>query len=150
MSALHAATVQAGTRARSRPALFYLGLLLFSSSPSWPPLSGPWRYRQHNTTQDWQCGCRLSSPAPDPSILIVDIDERSLALMAPAHGRWPWPRSVIAETVAGLPMPGQKSILVNFTFSDPDKDHPTTMPRPRTCWRTHPMWCCHHTAGCRQ
>jgi len=43
--------------------------------------------------------------------------------MAPAHGRWPWPRSVIAETVAGLSDAGAKSILVNFTFSDPDLGH---------------------------
>jgi CHASE2 domain-containing sensor protein len=54
----------------------------------------------------------------------VDIDERSLALLAPAHGRWPWPRSVIAETIADLSDAGAKSILVNLTFSDPDKDHP--------------------------
>ena len=67
---------------------------------------------------------RLSSPPPDPSILIVDIDERSLALLAPDHGRWPWPRSVIGETVAGLADAGAKSILINLTFSDPDRDHP--------------------------
>jgi CHASE2 domain-containing sensor protein len=67
---------------------------------------------------------RLSSPAPDPSILIVDIDERSLALLAPDHGRWPWPRSVIAETVAGLSEAGARSILINLTFSDADRDHP--------------------------
>jgi len=67
---------------------------------------------------------RLSSPRPYPSILIVDIDERSLALLAPDHGRWPWPRSVIAETVAGLSDAGARSILINLTFSDPDRDHP--------------------------
>ncbi len=77
-----------------------------------------------NTSLDLAVRMRLSSPPPDPSILIVDIDERSLALLAPDHGRWPWPRSVIAETVAGLADAGARSILINLTFSDPDRDHP--------------------------
>ena len=77
-----------------------------------------------NTSLDLAVRMRLSSPPPDPAILIVDIDERSLALLAPDHGRWPWPRSVIAETVAGLSDAGAKSILINLTFSDPDRDHP--------------------------
>ena len=32
--------------------------------------------------------------------------------------------SVIAETVAGLSDAGARSILINLTFSDPDRDHP--------------------------
>lgn len=123
--ALRAATVKAGTRARSGAVMFYLGLaavfviailVTFVWSVTLPG--------SNNTSQDMAVRLRLSSPLPDPAILIIDVDERSLALMAPAHGRWPWPRSVIAETVAGLSDAGAKSILVNFTFSDPDKDHP--------------------------
>ena len=33
---------------------------------------------------------RFSSPAPSRDILILDIDERTLASLAPQHGRWPW------------------------------------------------------------
>jgi len=123
--ALRAATVQAGTRARSGAVMFYLGLaavfvIAILATYVWSvTLPG-----SNNTSQDLAVRLRLSSPLPDPAILIIDIDERSLALMAPAHGRWPWPRSVIAETVAGLSEARAKSILVNFTFSDPDKDHP--------------------------
>jgi adenylate cyclase len=123
--AFRAATVQAGTRARSGAVMFYLGLaaifvIAILATFVWSvTLPG-----SNNTSQDLAVRLRLSSPLPDPAILIVDIDERSLALMAPAHGRWPWPRSVIAETVAGLSDAGAKSILLNLTFSDPDKDHP--------------------------
>ena len=123
--ALRAATVKAGNRARSGAVMFYLGLaavfvIAILATFVWSvTLPG-----SNNTSQDLAVRLRLSSTLPDPAILIVDIDERSLALMAPAHGRWPWPRSVIAETVAGLSDAGAKSILVNFTFSDPDKDHP--------------------------
>src|SRR5690554_892330 len=39
---------------------------------------------------------RLSSPAAADNIVILDIDEKSLAAMAPEYGRWPWPREVMA------------------------------------------------------
>ena len=42
---------------------------------------------------DW----RLSSPDANHDIVIIDIDERSLAIMAEEYGRWPWPRAVIAD-----------------------------------------------------
>jgi len=123
--ALKSATLRIGAGARNRPALFYLSLaalfviaILANLVWSWaaPGVKG--------TSLDLAVRLRLSSPPPDPSILIIDIDERSLALLAPEHGRWPWPRSVIAETVAGLSDAGARSILVNLTFSDPDRDHP--------------------------
>ena len=118
------AGLRLGAQARSRPTMFYLGLaavfviailanLVWSSAPG-----------VKDTSLDLAVRLRLSSPNPDPSILIVDIDERSLALLAAEHGRWPWPRSVIAETVAGLAEAGARSILINLTFSDPDRDHP--------------------------
>jgi len=40
--------------------------------------------------------------APDPDIVLVDIDEKSLAAMEPVAGRWPWPRVVHAELIEGL------------------------------------------------
>ena len=57
---------------------------------------------------------------PDPGIVIVDIDERSLALMADSVGRWPWPRSLHAELVEGLERQRPKSIVFDILFSDPD------------------------------
>ena len=111
-----------GAGARSRPTIFYLALAgLFAIAIA---ANLAWSWATPGVKEDLAVRLRLSSPAPDPSILIVDIDERSLALMAPEHGRWPWPRSVIAEMIAGLSDAGAKSILVNFTFSDPDRDHP--------------------------
>ncbi|MCZ2415110.1 MAG: CHASE2 domain-containing protein, partial [Burkholderiales bacterium] len=41
---------------------------------------------------------RLATPAHDDRIVIVDIDERSLA----EHGRWPWDRATIAALVEAL------------------------------------------------
>ncbi|MEC9363485.1 MAG: CHASE2 domain-containing protein, partial [Pseudomonadota bacterium] len=35
--------------------------------------------------------------APDPDIVVVDIDEASLARLQDEAGNWPWPRAVYAE-----------------------------------------------------
>ena len=125
MSALRNTTLSIGARARTRPVMFYLGLAALFMVAILANLAWSWIAPGVKTSsQDLAVRLRLSSPRPDPSILIVDIDERSLALMAAEHGRWPWPRSVIAETVADLADAGARSILINLTFSDADKDHP--------------------------
>src|SRR5512139_1158924 len=60
------------------------------------------------------------SNAPDPDIVIVDIDERSLELMAPQEGRYPWARSVHAELVEGVARQQPRAIVFDILFSDPD------------------------------
>ena len=62
----------------------------------------------------------LGLPA-DPDVVIVDIDEKSMANMADEAGSWPWPRSVHGELVAGIERQGPRAIVFDITFSDPDK-----------------------------
>lgn len=73
---------------------------------------------------DFAVRARLSSPAPDPQIVILDIDERSLAQLSAAFGRWPWPRSVLAEAIATLEEQGARAIVLNVMMSDADKANP--------------------------
>ncbi|OAM51748.1 hypothetical protein A7981_09780 [Methylovorus sp. MM2] len=61
---------------------------------------------------------------PDKDIVIVDIDERSLALMADSVGRWPWPRSLHAELIEGLERQQPQAIVFDVLFSDPDLTRP--------------------------
>ena len=61
---------------------------------------------------------------PDADIVIVDIDEKSLSMMADSAGRWPWPRSTHAELLQGLLQQKPKAIVFDILFSDPDLDHP--------------------------
>jgi adenylate cyclase len=62
--------------------------------------------------------------APDPDIVLVDIDEKSLAAMQPEAGRFPWPREVYAELLRGL-MPQQpRAVVFDILFSEPDKFRP--------------------------
>ena len=63
-------------------------------------------------------------PAPDPQIVVVDIDEKSLAAMAKEYGRWPWPRQVLGEFVESLSQQGPKAVVFDVLFSDPDVFNP--------------------------
>ena len=67
---------------------------------------------------------RLSSPAASRDIVIVDIDERSLAAIGLEHGRWPWPREVLAEAIATIAGSRPQALFVNVLFSEPDPANP--------------------------
>lgn len=67
---------------------------------------------------------RWASPAPSRKIVIVDIDERSLAALAPEHGRWPWPRAVLADGLQRISDAGARAVAFNVMLSDADKGNP--------------------------
>ncbi len=56
----------------------------------------------------------------DPDIMIVDIDEASLAAMASEYGRWPWPRQVFGEFLETLQEQNPRAVIFDILFSDPD------------------------------
>ncbi len=62
--------------------------------------------------------------APDPDIVLVDIDERSLAAMEKEAGRWPWPRVVHAELVEGLAAQKPRAIVFDIMFTEADRFRP--------------------------
>ncbi|HHY73790.1 MAG TPA: CHASE2 domain-containing protein [Bacillus bacterium] len=51
-------------------------------------------------------------------IVILAIDDESLTEV----GKWPWPRSVIADTIDKLASAGAKGIFVDVLFSEPSQD----------------------------
>lgn len=63
---------------------------------------------------------RWSSPTPSQEIVILDIDEKSLAQLAPSLGRWPWKREVMAEVLSEIESAGAKSVIFNVLITDPD------------------------------
>lgn len=67
---------------------------------------------------------RLLVPKPDPDIVIVDIDEASLAAMSKEYGRWPWPRLVLGEFLEHLEAQHPKAVVFDILFSDPDVYNP--------------------------
>ena len=71
-------------------------------------------------TYDLMMRYRIVKPAADSQIVIVDINEASLAAMAPDYGRWPWPRQVLGEFVQHLEAQRPKAVVFDILFSDPD------------------------------
>lgn len=67
---------------------------------------------------------RLASPQAAANVVILDVDESSLAKLAPEYGRWPWPREVMAQAIAELEEGGVAGLVVNIMFSDADLNNP--------------------------
>lgn len=67
---------------------------------------------------------RFIVPKPDKDIVIVDIDEASLAEMAKKYGRWPWPRQVLGEFVEHIEKQHPQAVVFDIIFSDPDVYNP--------------------------
>src|SRR5258708_31574532 len=60
----------------------------------------------------------------DPDVVLIDLDDRSLADMEPVVGRFPWPRSVYGELVTELERQGAKAIVFDVEFYERDLVRP--------------------------
>ncbi|MES2502011.1 MAG: CHASE2 domain-containing protein [Pseudomonadota bacterium] len=69
---------------------------------------------------DFMVKHRVIKPAADKDIVIVDINEASLAAFAKDYGRWPWPRQVLGEFVENIQAQNPKAIVFDIVFSDAD------------------------------
>lgn len=58
--------------------------------------------------------------ASDSQVIIVDIDEASLA----RYGQWPWPRTLVGQMVQRLIDSGVKTIGFDIVFAEPDRMSP--------------------------
>ena len=63
---------------------------------------------------------QVAKLAPDPDIVLVDIDEKSLASMEKDAGRWPWPRVVYADVIEGLAAQKPRAIVFDIAFAESD------------------------------
>jgi CHASE2 domain-containing sensor protein len=69
---------------------------------------------------DFMVKHRVIEPKADKDIVIVDINEASLAAFAKEYGRWPWPRQVLGEFVENIQAQNPKAIVFDIVFSDAD------------------------------
>ena len=67
---------------------------------------------------------RVIVPKPDQDIVIVDVNEASLAAMADEYGRWPWPRQVFGEFLQNIEAQKPKAVVFDILFSDADVYNP--------------------------
>lgn len=61
---------------------------------------------------------------PDPSIVIIDIDDNTIDNMSGLAGRWPWPRSIHGELLEQLLKQSPKAVVFDILFSEPDLFRP--------------------------
>lgn len=73
---------------------------------------------------DFMVKNRVFQPKADKDIVIVDINEASLAAFAKEYGRWPWPRQVLGEFVENIQAQKPKAIVFDIVFSDADIYNP--------------------------
>ncbi len=60
------------------------------------------------------------APLAKPSVVIVDIDLRSLM----QEGQWPWPRNRIAKLISSIAAAQPKVIGLDIVFAEPDRSSP--------------------------
>ncbi len=60
------------------------------------------------------------APASEIDIVIVEIDESSLA----KHGQWPWPRDLFAELLKIIQEAGAASVGIDIIFPERDRSSP--------------------------
>ena len=76
------------------------------------------------TAFDMMVRHRIIVPKPDRDIVIVDINEASLASMSKEYGRWPWPRQVLGEFLEHMEEQHPRAVIFDILFSDPDVYNP--------------------------
>ena len=81
---------------------------------------GPLEDRLLDTFVRWHAA-RL---APDPDVVVVDIDESTLARMEQEAGRFPWPRVVYADLLLGLMPQKPRAVVFDILFSERDVVRP--------------------------
>ena len=74
--------------------------------------------RVNHLAQD--AGMRLVSRPAHPDIVIVAIDDASIA----AIGRWPWRRALHAELISRLTAQNPRAIGMDVLFNEADLDYP--------------------------
>ncbi|MFQ5934939.1 MAG: CHASE2 domain-containing protein [Acidiferrobacterales bacterium] len=72
---------------------------------------------------DWSLRSLAARHPPDPDIVLIDIDEPSLARMAQEYGRYPWSRAVYGSLLEGLARQQPAAIVFDILFTDPHLGH---------------------------
>ncbi len=75
--------------------------------------------------QDFLVHIHSATRAPDPGVVVVDVDDPSLLAAQKELGiSWPWPRSIYADMLNGLMKQGPKAVVFDIYFVDPDNLRP--------------------------
>ena len=99
--------------------------LLFASAPRF--------LRDLDTACSDLIATTMPVTAPQPEIVIVEIDESSLA----SHGQWPWPRNLMAKLIEAIVAGRPAVVATNILFPERDRSSPPPPP-PEAATATTP------------
>lgn len=69
---------------------------------------------------DWRTRVTADPASIHPDIVLVEINDLSIRDLAPAIGRWPWPRAVVAALIEFISRGPAKVIAVDLALLEPD------------------------------
>jgi CHASE2 domain-containing sensor protein len=96
---------------------------------AWDQFVHPFNRQFSQDSFDWLMRNRPIAYHPDPGIVVLDIDEASLARLSPKYGRWPWPRELLGEVGARVESAGAHALVFDILFADPDVANPDSEAR---------------------
>ena len=100
---------------------YYWGLaVVFGLFGGWNLVGHPFDNQLAHDSFDLLMRQRPIAYPADTDVVILDIDEASLAAMGAQYGRWPWPREVLAKVAAKIEAAGARAIIFDILFSDED------------------------------
>jgi len=106
---------------------FYWWLaVMLAVAGAWDQFVHPFNRQFSQDSFDWLMRHRPIAYHPDPAIVVLDIDEASLAQLAPKYGRWPWPRELLGEVGARVEEAGARALVFDILFADPDVANPVS------------------------
>jgi adenylate cyclase len=79
--------------------------------------------RLENILHDWNLRSLAGRSPPDSRVVLLDIDEATLAAMTPEYGRYPWSRAVFGQLLDGLARQRPAAVIFDILFIEPHKDH---------------------------
>jgi adenylate cyclase len=106
---------------------YYWGLaVVFALVGGWNLLGHPFDNQLAHDSFDLLMRQRPIAYPADPDVIVLDIDEASLAAMGSQYGRWPWPREVLGRVAAKIEAGGARAIIFDILFSDEDVANPAS------------------------
>ena len=70
---------------------------------------------------DWRMRATADPSTARTDIVLIDIDEQSIRVLAPFFGRWPWPRMVHAHVLNFLSRAQPRVVLYDILFTEQDR-----------------------------
>jgi adenylate cyclase len=105
---------------------YVLVAIPFALTGAWDQFVAPINPQLSDASFDWLMRHRPVPYKPDPGIVVLDIDEASLARLSAQFGHWPWPRQVLADVAARLESAGTRAVVFDIVFADPDAANPAS------------------------